>query len=98
MPGSIIVAQVFGAAFAASVGGMAIAFAINMVASSIISKAFGAEPPNFNDNQGPSAENPGSRTQIPPAGDNKVPVVYGSAYVGGIVTDLSITSDNQNLY
>jgi hypothetical protein len=96
MPGSIIVAQMFGAAFAASFAGMAVAFAINMVASSIISKAFGAEPPNFNDNQ--NQENPGSRTQVPPAGDNKVPVVYGSAYVGGIVTDLSITSDNQTLY
>lgn len=35
---------------------------------------------------------------MPPAGDNKLPVIYGSAYVGGIITDLSITDDNQNLY
>jgi len=96
MPGSIIVAQAFGAAFAATWAGAALAFAINMVASSIISKAFGAEGPNFNDSQG--NPNPGSRAQVPPAGDNKVPVIYGSAYVGGIVTDLSITSDNQRLY
>ena len=46
----------------------------------------------------PSQSNPGSRAQVPPAGSNKLPVVYGSAYVGGIITDLSITSDNQTLY
>jgi hypothetical protein len=95
MPGSIIAAQVFGMtvgtfAFAAT------AFAINMVASSIISKAFGPDAPNTNDAQ--NNPNPGSRAQVPPAGDNKLPVVYGSAYVGGIVTDLSITQNNQTLY
>lgn len=70
------------------------AFVINMVAASVISKSFGPEGPNFND----ATQNPGSRAQVPPAGDNKVPVVYGSAYLGGIVTDLSITSDNQKLF
>jgi hypothetical protein len=95
MPGSIIAAEVFGLAagtFAAS----ATAFAINMVASSIISKTLGPESPNAGATS--TTENPGSRTQVAPAGDNKLPVIYGSAYVGGIVTDLSITSDNQNLY
>ena len=89
MPGSIIAAQVFGLA-AGTFAYAATAFAVNMVASSIISKAFGAQPPNYND----STPNPGNNQQLPPAGDNKLPVVYGSAYVGGIVTDLSITSDN----
>jgi hypothetical protein len=45
-----------------------------------------------------SGTNPGSRAQVPPAGSNKLPIVYGSAYVGGIISDLSITSDNQTLY
>lgn len=89
MPGSIIAAQVFGlVGTAATIA----AFAINIVASAIISKAFAptidTKPP----------DNPGSRPQIPPAGDNKLPVIYGAAYVGGIITDLSITNDNQNLY
>lgn len=93
MPGSIIAVQVFGLA-AGTFAAAATAFAINMVASSIISKAFGAQAPNSND----STPNPGNNQQLPPAGDNKLPVVYGSAYVGGIVTDLSITSDNQKIY
>ncbi len=97
MPGSIIVAQLVAGGFVtAGFWASATAFAINMVASTIISKALGPDGPNTNDAQG--NPNPGSRAQVPPAGDNKLPVVYGSAYVGGIVTDLSITQDNQQLY
>jgi hypothetical protein len=74
----------------------ALSFAINMVISSIISKA---DSPDSNQNNTRQDQlNPGSRVQVPPAGDNKIPVIYGSAYVGGIVTDLSITSNNQTLY
>ena len=73
-----------------------ISYAVVITASVVVSKslasqamggAFGADSPN-----------PGSRQQIPPAGDNKLPVVYGSAYVGGIITDLSISENNQELY
>ena len=93
MPGSIIAVEVFGMV-AGTWAAAATAFAINMIASSIISKAFGPGAPNTNE----STKNPGNRMQVPPAGDNKVPVVYGSAYVGGIITDLSITSDNQRMF
>jgi predicted phage tail protein len=94
MPGSIIAAElvaagVISAGFSASVT----AFAINMVASAVISKALASDGPNTGATE--TSPNPGSRAQIPPAGDNKLPVVYGTAYVGGLVTDLSITSDNQ---
>jgi hypothetical protein len=94
MPGSIIVATFLPSltGFAAS----AAAFAINMVASSIIAKSF-SPASNQNSTNGDFL-NPGNRTQVPPAGDNKIPVVYGSSYVGGTITDLSITSDSQNLY
>jgi hypothetical protein len=94
MPGSIIAA-----ALVPGISGFALtalSFAINMVVSSIISKAFAPDSNQNNTQQ--DQQNPGSRVQVPPAGDNKIPVIYGSAYVGGIVTDLSITSDNQTLY
>jgi hypothetical protein len=101
MPSSIILPAIFGSAAAGiyalgTIGYAALGFAINMIASSIISKALGSDSPTTNDAQ--KNPNPGSRTQVPPAGDNKLPVVYGSAYVGGIITDLSITSNNQTLY
>lgn len=96
MPGTLIATAIFGAAAAGTFAYVATAFAINIIASAIIAKAFAPQPPNYNDNQ--NNPNPGSRQQLPPAGDNKLPVVYGSAYVGGIVTDLSITSNNQRLF
>lgn len=68
-------------------------FAVTLLASSIISKAFA---PNI-DNAS-SAANPGNPQQQPPASDNKLPVIYGTGWVGGIVTDLSITKNNQVMY
>jgi hypothetical protein len=70
---------------------------VTMLASSIVSKAF--TNPNQPNSDGASyAPNPGNRAQVAPATDNKLPVVYGSAYVGGAVTDLSITQDNQFMF
>ena len=71
--------------------------AVSMVASSIVAKAF------FNQGQpgmgySGGSQNPGNPQQVPPATNNKLPIVYGSAYVGGIITDLSISTDNQQLY
>ncbi|APC43904.1 host specificity protein J [Methylophilaceae phage P19250A] len=73
-----------------------VSFAIQMIASAVISKIFAPSPPSQSA-QAPEP-NPGSRAQTPPGGDNKLPIVYGHAWTGGIVTDLSITTDNQTLY
>jgi len=72
---------------------MAIGFAINMVASMIISKIFAPNSPNQQ-----SEPNVGNRQQVSPAGDNKLPVVYGSAWIGGTIIDMSISQDNQDIY
>ena len=92
--GGFIAVEVFGMV-AGSIAAEVVAFAINMVASSILSKVFAPDAPT---NSQQALPNPGNRQQIPPAGDNKLPVIYGSAYVGGIITDLSISSDNQDIY
>ena len=72
----------------------ATAFAINLVVSSVISKALFKQP-NMEAGNSP---NPGNNQQVPPATDNKLPVVYGSAWVGGTIVDLSISSNNQKMY
>jgi hypothetical protein len=96
MPGSIIVAAIFKTTVAAfTIGQAMLAFAINMVASTIISRVFAPDMPTFDGTRYP---NPGNRQQIPPATDNKLPIIYGSSYVGGIVVDLSITNNNQKIY
>lgn len=72
-------------------------FAINMIVASVISKAlFNANQPSL-DGAG-SSPNLGNRQQVPPATDNKLPIIYGSAYIGGQVIDLSISENNQELY
>ena len=93
MPGSIIAASVFGLT-AGTFAYAATAFAINMVASAIISKAFA--PKGYGNTD--QTLNPGNNQQLPPAGDNKLPVIYGTSYTGGMVTDLSITQNNQRIY
>ena len=87
--GSMIAGALLLSGFQAAV----VAFAINMVASAIISKIFAPDSPNQQEQP-----NPGSPQQLPPAGDNKLPVIFGTGYVGGIITDLSITANNQTLY
>lgn len=97
--GSIIVAAVMGASWVAANAVMAtvIAFAINMVVSTVISKAL-FTPSQPDGGLAGSSPDPGNRQQIPPATDNKVPIVYGSAWVGGTIVDLSISQDNQDIY
>lgn len=95
--GTLIVTAIAGAAFATTATGIAIAMAINMVVALVVSKAF-ANNPSFDDGLSGASPNPGNRQQVPPATDNKLPVVYGTAFVGGTITDLSISSNNQELY
>lgn len=95
--GSIIATQVLGMAVGAWTT-TAVAFAINMVASTIISQLFAPDAPNMGGSNANNMPNPGNRQQISPAGDNRLPVVYGSAWVGGMITDMSISGDNQDIY
>ena len=97
--GSIIAVSVIGLT-AGSFAAVATAFVINMAVSAIITKAFFSpeQPSGGAGGLSGDSPNPGNRQQIPPATDNKLPVVYGQAWVGGTITDLSISSNNQELY
>jgi hypothetical protein len=95
--GGAVVTFFAGEIFAATIAGQVLAFAINMVVSSVISSLFAPDAPGAGGGT-QSQPNPGNRQQAPPAGDNKLPVVYGTAYVGGVITDMSISLDNQDIY
>jgi hypothetical protein len=97
------VAYVIGASAATvtamGIGFYALGFALNMIIASVISKAlFSPNQPSFDGQTAGQSPNLGNRQQIPPATDNKLAVVYGSAYIGGTIIDLSISEDNQDLY
>lgn len=107
--GMTIAAALGGAAVLGTFGAAAIAFTINLAVSVIISKVMAPNAPSIGYSGGTAesgassgaagaSPNPGNRQQIPPQTDNKLPVIYGAAWAGGIITDLSITDDNQKLY
>lgn len=40
----------------------------------------------------------GVRLQVPPAADEKIPVLYGSAYFGGIISEAVMSNNNQRMH
>lgn len=44
------------------------------------------------------APDPGVRLQVRPDPSHKIPVVYGTAYLGGIITDAELADSNKTLY
>ena len=40
----------------------------------------------------------GARVQLPPASNNKLPVVYGSAYIAPVITDAKISEDQKTMW
>ena len=68
----------------------AAAFAINFAASYVLTRIFGAQPPNQSD--------PGVRQQIPPNSTNSIPVVYGDAWLGGTFVDAVLSTDQKTMY
>lgn len=49
-------------------------------------------------NDSTSTADKGVRVQVDPSPDQKIPVVYGKAALGGIVTDARMTNSNQTMY
>lgn len=48
--------------------------------------------------QGGESDRTGNRVQVPPATNNKLPVVYGTAFVGGAITDAKISTDLSTMW
>ena len=87
MPANIILAAIFGdiimaASVLGSTGFAVATFAINFAVSYLVTRAFGAKPPQVQDM--------GARQQMPPSANNSIPVVYGSAWLGGTFVDAAM--------
>jgi hypothetical protein len=50
------------------------------------------------DNEKPKEPDPGVRLQVQPDPEHKIPVVYGTTHIGGIVTDAILTNSNQSMF
>jgi len=49
-------------------------------------------------NQQQTGFDAGSRQMLSPATNHKIPVVYGSAYLGGAITDAQLVNDNKTMW
>ena len=91
---AIATAVGFSAATAAVIGGVA-AFAARTLLTIGISKLLVDRA----DTSSPAgSQDVGARVQLPPATDNKLPVVYGSAFIAPIITDAIISEDQKTMW
>jgi len=90
----LIAAPIIAALGLGAVGAAVVTFAVNIAltlgVSKLLSKRAGS--------QGDGGGSGGGRVQIPPATDNKIPVVYGSAFVGGPIIDAKISTDQKTMW
>lgn len=99
--GVTIVSLATATAFASFTTGMLITAAvINMVVSAAIGFAFqqAMQPDSGMGGSTSAPPDAGNRIQVSPNTSNKVPVIYGTAWTGGTIIDMSITANNQQLY
>ena len=85
----------FAAAFAAAGTLTGLGIATSLLAGGIAiatAKALGPGMPNIQ-----SAKDPGVKIQLEPSTDNKLPVYYGSSFLGGIAIDAMITNQNNTM-
>lgn len=67
-------------------------FALSKVSSSVNKQN------NVSSTANSSAPDPGVRLQVNPNPEHKIPVVYGNAFLGGIITDARIAESNTVMY
>lgn len=81
---------------AAVVAGTWAAFAVSVIATGLA--AVTSRLINGTGSRGGAGrQDQGVRIQLPPATENKIPIVYGTAYQQGVITDARISNANQNM-
>ena len=94
---SYLVAEIGGIALAAAVGSAGITLITSVVATGLAVLTSRIINGGGSSGSGGTQQDPGVRIQLPPATDNKVPVIYGTANTKGICTDARISDDNQQM-
>lgn len=94
MPASIVLSAIYGdlilaAAALGNIGFAVATFAINFAVSAIVTRSFLGKP---------KTESNSVRQQVPPSTDNRLPVVYGDAWLGGTFVDAVLSTDQQTMY
>ena len=94
---SIIVAEIVTIGIAAAIGSAGVAFLTSVIATALAYATAQLLSPGSSGGGGGTSQDPGVRLQFPPATNNKIPIVYGSAYQKGVVTDARISNENKTM-
>jgi len=86
---SLLTAAGASAAFATA----AATFAVNFAVSYVVSRIFAPNDPTAN-----QPVDQGVRQQVAPNTTNSIPIVYGSAFMGGTFVDAVLTTDQKTMY
>ena len=99
MPASLVVSYLVstGAIVAGGLAAAAITFGIRLVTTLVISSII-AKRAAPQDVGGQGQQQIGNRIQLPPATDNKIGVVYGSAFMKPILVDAKISTDQKTMW
>lgn len=92
-----LVAEIGGIALAAALGSAGLAIVTGLVASGIAYVTSRIINGNPNKGNNSAAGSQGGRIQVPPATNNKIPVVYGNSFVNGIITDARLITTDQKV-
>lgn len=94
--GAYVATSIFGLAAgtlaAAVVGGI-----VATGAALLTSRLINGSPNSGSDRGGAGAQSQGTRIQLSPSTENKVPVLYGSAYCNPIITDAYLDNENKTM-
>lgn len=98
--GFVVAAVKVAAAFVAksAIAKTVVKLAATAIISKVATKAISKLIAKRDGAQGPSGSDAGGRVQLPPATDNKVPIVYGSAWVSGPIIDAKISVDQKYMW
>jgi len=91
----VIIANLGGITLAATLGATGLAALTGVLATGIAYVTSRIINGNPNKGNNSSAGSQGGRIQVPPATNNKVPVLYGSAYMNGMISDARLISTDQ---
>jgi len=89
---AVVAAVVFtgGTALIATIGKALVTAAVSIGVSRLVAKR--ANTPADAGGEG------GARIQLPPATVNKLPIIYGTAFVGGSITDAMLSTDQKTMW
>lgn len=74
-------------------------FSANLAKTAIIGYTVYRLNRNLNKANNPTTNiDEGVRLQVNPSAENKIPIVYGAAFLGGIVTDAEMSGDNKTMH